>query len=156
MTDTTQQPLTDADVKAAVVAALDALPGLDSAHVGVSVSGGAVTLSGELDGYPEKEVAEAATLRVAGVTAVAEEITLSSPWGCRADADLARAAGRALDAAPDVPAAVTVTVHEGAFVLRGAVHRQEERAAAKRVARGVAGVRDVLDLVHVHPEMPGR
>lgn len=158
MTDTTAQPTPpadpDADVKAAVVAVLAALPGVDSAHVGVAVRGGAVTLSGEVDDHPEKEAAEAAVLRVPGVTAVAEEITLSSPWGWRADADLARVAGHALDADADVPGTVTATVHDGSLVLRGTARRQEQRAAAKRVARAVAGVRDVLDLVHVDPALP--
>lgn len=48
-------------------------------------------------------MAEQTALAVHGVTAVAEEITLSSPWGARADGDVARIAGDALRAAVDVP-----------------------------------------------------
>lgn len=147
---TTPAPTSDFEIQSAVAAALLAVPGVDATHVGISVRGGAVTLSGEVDGYPEKVVAEQTALGVRGVTAVAEEITLSSPWGARADCDVARTAGDALRDAVDVPASVTVTVNEGALVLRGTVGLQSERAAAKRAVVDLPGVRDVLDLVHVH------
>ncbi|MEO6881076.1 MAG: BON domain-containing protein [Mycobacteriaceae bacterium] len=147
---TTPAPTSDAAIQSAVAAALLAVPGVDATHVGVSVRGGAVTLSGEVDGYPEKVVAERTALGVHGVTAVAEEITLSSPWGVRADGDVARLAGDALRAADDVPPSVTVTVNEGSLVLRGTVDLERQRAAAQRTVADLPGVREVLDLVHVH------
>lgn len=42
-------------------------------------------------------------------------------------------------------------MNEGSLVLRGTVGLQRERAAAKRAVTDLPGVRDVLDLVHVHP-----
>ncbi len=148
---TTPAPTSDAEIQSAVATALLAVSGVDATHVGISVRDGAVTLSGEVDGYPEKAVAEQTALGVHGVTAVAEEITLSSPWGWLADGDIARLAGNALRDAVDVPPSVTVTVNEGTLVLRGSVDLQRERAAAKHTVADLPGVRDVLDLIHVHP-----
>ena len=122
----------DADLKAAVVDELSWTPSVDNTHVGVAVTDGAVTLSGEVASYPEKLLACQAAQRVHGVTAIAQEITVRSARGPANDTDLAREAGEALDRAVDVPESVKVAVHGNVVTLSGVVSWQYQREAADR------------------------
>jgi osmotically-inducible protein OsmY len=128
----------DAELKAAVVDELQWTPGVDSTYIGVSVTDGAVTLSGEVESYPEKSLAEKAVQRVRGVTAIAEEITVRDTWGA-ADTDIAREAGEALQRSVDVPDTVRATVHGRVVTLSGVVEWQYQRAAAARAVRHLKG-----------------
>ena len=104
--------LTDAELKAAVTEELAWTAGVNDTNIGVAVDHGAVMLSGSVGSYPERRLAENAAVRVRGVTAVAEEITVRSGWNAVNDSDIARQAGEALDRAVDVPdGAVLATVH---------------------------------------------
>lgn len=141
----------DADLKAAVVAELGWTGGVDSAHVGVAVTDGAVTLSGEVASYPEKLLACKAAQRVLGVTAIAQGITVRSARGPVNDTDLAREAGEALDRAVDVPGSVKVAVHGNVVTLSGAVDRQFQREAAERAVRYVKGVTGIFNLLTIRP-----
>jgi osmotically-inducible protein OsmY len=49
---------------------------LNSTEIGVAVKNGIVTLSGSVDNYSKKRIAEKAALSVAGVKAVAEDIVV--------------------------------------------------------------------------------
>jgi osmotically-inducible protein OsmY len=148
MTQTSRRP--DAELKGAVVEELRATPSVNSTHIGVAVTDGAVTLSGEVESYPEKALAEKAAQRVRGVTAIAEEITVRHTWGA-ADTDIAREASEALQRAVDVPDTVKATVHDHTVTLSGVVAWQYQRAAAARAVRYLKGVRNVLDTVTIGP-----
>ena len=148
MTQTSRRP--DAELKGAVVEELRATPSVNSTHIGVAVTDGAVTLSGEVETYPEKTLAEKAAQRVRGVTAIAEEITVRDTWGA-ADTDIAREAGEALQRAVDVPDTVKAAVHGHVVTLSGVVAWQYQRAGAARAVRYLKGVLDVLDTVTIRP-----
>jgi osmotically-inducible protein OsmY len=143
--------VTDAELKKAVVAELEWTPSIDSAHIGVAVTDGAVTLSGEAATYPEKLLAEKAALRVRGVTAVAEEITVRSSWKPSNDSDIARDTSDALRRAVDVPDSVKVAVNDHVVTLSGAVSWHHERVAAFRAVTYVKGVHEVINNVTVIP-----
>jgi osmotically-inducible protein OsmY len=96
---------TDAQLKAAVTAELAWTPLVNETNIGVAVNDGAVTLSGEVDTYPEKRDAEHAAFRVHGVTAVAEEITVRNTGLGVNDTDIAREASEALERSVVVPTA---------------------------------------------------
>jgi osmotically-inducible protein OsmY len=148
----TQTTMSDADIRAAVIAELEWTRGVDPTHVGVSVNRGAVTLSGEVDSYPEKRLAERAALRVRGVLAVAEEITVRLPGtGATNDTDIAREAREALDRAVDVPESVHAVVHDHAVTLSGRVTWQFQRDAAERTVRYLRGVTAVHDAIALKP-----
>ena len=149
MTQTSRRP--DAELKGAVVEELRATPSVNSTHIGVAVTDGAVTLSGEVESYPEKALAEKAAQRVRGVTAIAEEITVRSTWGALNDTDIAREASEALQRAVDVPATVTVTVHDHAVTLSGAVPWRYQRAAAARAVRHLKGVHNIVNTIAIRP-----
>ncbi len=65
---------TDQQLKSAILEGLSQAPNLHSGRIGVSLTDGAVTLSGWVPTHPEKEVAVRAAMRVLGVTAIADEI----------------------------------------------------------------------------------
>ena len=52
---------------------LNQAPSVVTAHIGVAVNGGAISLSGEAGTYPEKRSAEQAALGVHGGIAVADD-----------------------------------------------------------------------------------
>lgn len=137
---------TDTDLKTAVTQEISWLPNVNSTHIGVSVNHGVVTLSGEVDSFPERFQAEQAALRIRGVSAVAEEITVRSLPGTN-DSAIAHEAHQALERAVDVPDNVQVTVQDHVITLTGNTTWQFQREAASRAVRylkGVTGVRNNL------------
>jgi osmotically-inducible protein OsmY len=147
-----QTVLTDAELKEAVTSELDWLPYLDSTNIGVSVNDGAVMLSGEVDSYPEKIHAERAALRVRGVTAIAEELTVRGKWQGAGDIDIAREATEALGRAVNIPEGeVTATVHDHVITLSGHLPWQYQREAAGRAVRYLKGVVDIHNNITVKP-----
>jgi osmotically-inducible protein OsmY len=142
----------DADLKQAVVEELTWTPSVDSTHIGVAVNHGGVILSGEVESYPEKLLAEAAALRVRGVTAIAQQITVRSNSGAANDTDIARDAAHAIEQAVDVPPGlVKVTVHDQIISLTGAVAWQFQCEAAGRAVRYLKGVVGVSNQVTIRP-----
>ena len=142
----------DAELKSAVTDELAWTAGVDNAHIGVAVMDGGVTLSGEVDSYPEKLIAEHAALRVRGITAVAQEITVRNQWMEMNDTDIAREAREALERAVDVPAGtVKATVHDHVVTLTGQVPWQFQREAAGRAVHYLRGVRDIANAVAIRP-----
>ena len=142
----------DGELKSAVIDELGWTPSVNSTHIGVAVNDGAVTLCGEASSYPEKYLATKAALRVRGVIAVADEITVRSSYTAGNDTDIAREAGEAIERAVDLPvAAVTATVHQGTVTLSGEVAWQYQREAASRAVRYLRGVTNVLNVVTIRP-----
>lgn len=155
MTQTLQK--TDAQLKGAVTEELVWTAGLNSANIGVAVDDGAVTLSGEVESYPEKLRAEHAMLRVAGVTAFADEITVRGGWEGVNDTDLARRAGEALKLSVDVPGgAVKASVHDHAITLSGEVTWHFQREAAVSSVQSLHGVSHVTNAVTIRPAVKTR
>lgn len=140
--------LTDHQLKTAIIDELEWAPEVDADHVGVGLTDGAVTLSGEVTSYPEKQAAVAAALRVRGVTAVADALVVRHPWGLREDADIARDAGAVLDRSTSLPpGSVKAEVHDQVVTLTGALPWQYQRLAAVRAVSALRGVADVRNLI---------
>jgi osmotically-inducible protein OsmY len=149
---TQNQNRTDTQLKSSVIAELAWTPSVNETHIGVAVADGVVTLSGQADSYPEKILAERAALRVRGVNAVAEEITVRNTFGAVSDTTLASEAMKALAQAIDVPVdSVQVTVHNHVVHLAGTVSWQFQRVAAGRAVRYLKGVSNVSNSVIVKP-----
>lgn len=149
MTKTTRRP--DADLKSDVIDELRWLPSVNSTHIGVAVDDGAVTLSGEVDSYPEMRLAGYAVQHVHGVTALAQDLTVRDDESGVNGTDVARDVGEAMQRAVDVPATVAVSVRDRVVTLSGAVTWQFERAAAERAVRYSPGVRAVVNTVTIRP-----
>jgi osmotically-inducible protein OsmY len=144
--------MTDHELKIAVDAELEWAANVKADSVGVSVHDGAVTLSGQVGTYPEKEAAVRAALRVRGVRAVADEVAVENAWGPRDDTDIAREAGAALERSVVVPkGSVKATVHNHVVTLTGSVPWRYQREAAWHAVSGLPGVTGVLDQVVITP-----
>ncbi len=144
---------TDHQLKAVITDELDWAPRVNADRIGVAVTDGAVTLSGQVHTYPEKQAALRAVLRIRGVRVVANEIGVQHEFEASTDADIAREAALAFDRSVVVPTrAVTATVHEQVITLTGAVDWQYQREEAQRAVATLPGVRGVHNTITVTPE----
>jgi osmotically-inducible protein OsmY len=149
---TRTQVVTDVHLNNAVIDELTWQPSVDSAKIRVKTHRGVVTLSGEVGSFPERLLAEQAALRVRGVTAVAEEITVRHDDGGPSDADIARRATEALEHAVDVPGhVVQVVVCDHVVTLTGMITWQFQRDAADRAVRYIPGVTGVHNAMTIKP-----
>lgn len=144
----------DKALQDAVMTELEWDPELDSAHIGVAASKGAVTLSGHVSSYAEKWAAVRAAERVQGVVAVADEMEVRLPSSSvRDDSDIAESIARALSSHTSVPDSVDAEVRHGFVTLRGEVNWNYQREAAERVVRNTKGVKGVSNLITVKPRV---
>jgi osmotically-inducible protein OsmY len=104
------------------------------------VNGGIVTLSGTVASYPARTTAEKVALRVFGVNAVANDLTVHLPTAFeRNDTDIAQAAVNALDWNTLLPkSSITPIVSNGWVTLTGKVDwhyelGRNDALAARRV-----------------------
>jgi osmotically-inducible protein OsmY len=147
--------MTDRDLKQHVQSALDWEPSLDASDIGVSVDEGVVTLRGNVASYAEKVAAERVALRVYGVKAVANDLSvhLISSFD-RTDTEVAQAAVGALQWNTVVPKdRVTVTVANGWLTLTGTLDWQYQKDAAARAVRDLMGVKGVTNNITVQPRV---
>lgn len=147
--------MTDKDLKQNVQIALDWEPSLDASDIGVSVEEGVVTLRGNVRTFTEKSVAERVALRVYGVKAVADDLTVHVPTVLeRSDTEIAQAVVSALKWNTVVPdERLTATVANGWVTLNGTVEWQYQRDAALRAVRDLMGVKGVANNITVQPRV---
>lgn len=143
---------TDSEVQKDVLSELRYEPSVTEAGIGVAVHKGVVTLTGHVPFYAEKAAAERAARRVAGVTAVADEITVT-PTGPheRTDTEIAMAVARSLKDHVWVPTEVQATVEMGWVTLTGRANWDYQRRAAEDAVRTLSGVRGVANQIAVKP-----
>ncbi len=116
-------------------------PRINAAQIGVTVDKGTVSLLGAVDTYPQKWAAEEATKRVAGVRAVAQDLTVKLHYDHqRTDAEIAAAVLSALKWDVFTPSSVTAKVESCAVTLEGQVAWNFERDAAEQAVRKLKGV----------------
>jgi osmotically-inducible protein OsmY len=149
---TKMQAKTDHQIQSAIVKELDWSPGVEAEHVGVAVTEGAVTLSGEVATLPERDAAVKAAMRIHCVSALVDEIVVKRQDGSHNDADVARAANAVLGHLVQLSGApISATVHDQVVTLSGTVDWHYQREAARRAVESLGGVVDVLSDVAVRP-----
>jgi len=133
---------TDTELQRDVMNELKWEPTIRAAEIGVGVKDGVVTLSGYVDSYVKKLVAERAAARVSGVRAVAEEIQVRLPGSLkRSDEDIAGAVANVLEWNVLVPHdRVKVQVQDGLVTLSGEVDWGYQKFAAEEAVRSLMGV----------------
>jgi VCBS repeat-containing protein len=147
--------MTDRELKQHVQSALDWEPSVDASDIGVSVDQSVVTLRGNVRSYAEKWAAERVVLRVYGVKALANDLTvrLVSAYE-RTDTDIAQDAVSALKWNTVVPPnRVTVTVTSGWVTLNGHLKWQYQKDAAGRAVRDLTAVKGVTNEIVVQPRV---
>lgn len=143
----------DSELRRKVIAELDWDPSIDNSAIGVAVKDGVVTLSGSVVSYSQKKNAERAAKRVAGVKAVAEDLTIKLPGGAeRSDADIAQSVLSGLRFNVAVPPdRIQVTVENGWVTLDGEAEWQYQKSAAENAIKYLMGVKGVTNRISIKP-----
>lgn len=145
---------TDHQVKQDIIAELEWMPSVQSDRIGVAIDDGAVTMSGEVPTFAEKEAALRAAFRVRGVTAVVDDVEVHHTRTPRDDVDIARDATTVLEHSETVPlGSVAAAVRHGTVKLTGTVTWQYQREALGKAMAALPGVHGVSNLVTLEPEV---
>lgn len=146
---------TDIQIQKDVMDELKWQPFLQSSEIGVSVTDGVVTLSGQVDNYGKKLAAENAAKKVSGVKAIAEDIRVGvSPSYRKTDMEIAVAVINALKWHTAIPDdRIKIKVEDGVVKLEGEVEWDFQRTSAKNAVQYLTGVHSVLNLITVRPKL---
>jgi len=143
--------MTDLELKKNVESELNFEPSINPAEIGVAAKDGIVTLTGRAQSYWEKVAAERAAMRLDGLKAVVNELTVRLPYSSeRTDEDIAQAALNSLKWSVLIPAdRIKVKVSKAWVTLEGAVDWQFQKTAAEKAIRKLHGVLGVTNLLEV-------
>lgn len=144
---------TDEEIFKNVNEKLEFAPSINANEILISVKEGVVTLTGSVNTYMEKSLAESAAKDIRGVKGVANDLKVSL-FGTRerSDTDIARAAVHALEWDTIVPDEdIQVTVENGTVTLSGHVSYQYQRESALSDIRILQGVRNVINRIVIRP-----
>ncbi len=143
--------MNDKTLRQDIIDELNFEPSIESAHIGVSVDGGVVMLSGHVGSYAEKISAEEVVKRVKGVKAIAEEIEVRYPGARKTSDD--EIAKRAIDIlAWDVSVPhdrIQVKVQQGWITLTGDVDWFYQKQSAENAVRKLTGLTGVNNLIAI-------
>lgn len=142
---------TDSEIQKDVMDELKWEPFLNASEIGVSVKNGAVTLSGTVDTYLKKAMAEKAAKRVAGVKAVAEEIEVKfNDTLFKNDTQIAEAVLNALKWHSAInEEKIKVKVEDGVVTLDGEVDWEYQRSSAVSQIENLIGVKLIINNITV-------
>jgi osmotically-inducible protein OsmY len=120
-----------------------------------TVDDGIVTLTGSVPGQSDKYLAECAAKRVAGVTAIANDIQVSAPTAkLRSDTLIAHDAIEAIRAdLPRLAEHLQIVVRDGHLTLDGSVEWQWQRQRLESTVRAIEGVAVVENLLVIRPRV---
>jgi osmotically-inducible protein OsmY len=147
--------MTDSQLRQDIIDELEFDPSFSGEHIGVAVDKGVVTLGGHVNSYAEKLAAIAATRRVKGVHAIAENIEVHRPYQKEtSDDQIAKRAHDILNWDVLVPPnAVDVLVHDGWLTLSGNVNWYFEKTSAEEDVRKLSGVRGITNMIAIKPHI---
>jgi osmotically-inducible protein OsmY len=141
---------TDTDVARAVRNALEWDVFVPESKIRSTVSGGRVTLEGDVDYWSQRDDAEKAVRNLAGVRGVINKIAVKPQMFLAAD--VRKSIESALERRAEREAKdVEIKVHDGRVTLSGLVRSWAERQAVIGAARGTPGVQVVEDHLHTDP-----
>jgi len=149
---------TDSEIQKDVMDELKWEPLLNYTEIGVAVKNGIVTLSGTIDTFGKKVLAEKAAKRVAGVKAVAEDIQVKILTNDkRNDTEIAEAVLNSLKWNYSVKEEkIKVTVEDGWVTLEGEVEWAFQRNAIRLMIEDLVGVVGISNNIKIMPEYPSK
>lgn len=120
---------------------------VSSQNIRVNIDDGVAQLQGTVSSFRRKLIAQQIVAAYEGVRDVKNEL-LVEPHQSHPDATVAAAVRAALDASADTTKeTIAVSVSGGKATLTGIVGSHWERVIAGDIARGVRGVRDVVNML---------
>lgn len=142
---------TDREIQADVMSEIQWEPALLGNEIGVSVNEGVVMLSGIVDTYYKKRLAEKVSKKVNGVKAVAEEILVKVPGSnIYTDVDIAKAVLSALKWNSAVNEnTITVQVENAQVTLEGEAEWAFQKLSAQKAIENLNGVCCIINNIHV-------
>ena len=146
---------TDSELQMSVIDELKWEPSVSHEHIGVAVTNGIVTLSGNVPTFIEKHNAVQAAQRVLGVKAIVEKIEVKLPGSLvRNDEDIAKAIVTQFEWSTLVPhQKIQVKVSNGWVTLFGEVPWEFQRKAAENLVRELAGVKFISNKIEIKPKL---
>jgi osmotically-inducible protein OsmY len=144
---------TDSEIKKDVEDELRWDPDIDATDIAVSVKNGVVALAGFVRSYVQRMQAERDAKRVAGVTAVANDIEVRLPFiNKRPDPEIARDVVSALqNELPYSSQFVKVILKDGWVTLEGDLEWNYQRERAEKAVRAIRGVTGVTNSISLKP-----
>lgn len=144
---------TDLEIQKDVMEELSWQPSLNAAHIGVAANNGIVTLSGTVDTYLEKIIAEEATKKISGVRALAEDIEIKIKGITKkTDTEIAEEVMFALKWQSSVDEnKIKVKVENGRVLIEGEVIWNFQKTAIKSAISNVEGVKGISCNILVNP-----
>jgi osmotically-inducible protein OsmY len=144
----------DAQIKQDILDELVFEPNIDETQIGVIVEDGIVTLSGVVNKYHKKALANKVAKRVIGVKAVAEDIVVKYGEDFKkTDKEIAKAAVNALEWNASIPKEkIMIFVEDGYIYLSGDVAWDFQRKAAEHSLQNLLGVKGVVNNIEILPE----
>lgn len=148
--------ISDTLLKTDIQEALDFEPGIKSQNIIIKIEDGIVTLTGSVENYYEKFLAENTIKNIQGVKGVVEEIQVKFGESLeRSDEEIAKAAIRALEWDASLPKdKIKVVVERGTVTLSGEVEWQYQRDKAYHDIRYLFGVKHVTNTISLKPVIP--
>jgi osmotically-inducible protein OsmY len=146
---------TDLELQKDVIEELKWESSIKASDIGVSVTNGVVTLSGHVDSFTKKKAAENAALRVAGVSAVAEDIVVRlGATDKKSDTEVAQAIITAIRWNNIIDEnKIKVKVESGWVTLEGEVEWSFEKNAIEHTIENLIGVRGVSNLITISSKL---
>ena len=146
---------TDSQLQMSVIDELKWEPSVSHEHIGVAVTNGIVTLTGNVPTFIEKHNAVQAAQRVLGVKAIVEKIEVKLPGSLvRNDEDIAKAIVTQFEWSTLVPhQKIQVKVSNGWVTLFGEVPWEFQRKAAENLVRELAGVKFISNKIEIKPKL---
>jgi osmotically-inducible protein OsmY len=142
---------TDAEIRRDIESELRWDPSINDTRIGVTVSNGVLTLTGDVPNYSDRWAADDIARRVGGVRAIANDIQVKIPQaGARTDTDIAATAANALQWHVSLSdSQLKPLVKDGWVTLSGQVNWGYQRIAAENTVRSLLGVKGVTNDIHV-------
>lgn len=141
----------DSDIQKDIMAELKWAPEVEETEVGVTVNDGAVTLTGIVPKYSDKEAAKRAAKRIKGVRAVADEMDVKLPWQMKGtDEEIAHRISNIFAWHSQIPGDdVKAEVRNGMVSLSGDVDWQYQKTYIQNMVQGIAGVKAVVNSISI-------
>ena len=141
----------DGQIKQDILDELVFQPNIDETQIGVVVENGIVMLTGIVDDFTKKVVANEAVKKVKGVKAVADDIEVKYGTNYqKTDKEIAKAIISAFEWNTSIPEdKITVEVSNVWVNLSGEVEYTYQKEAAKRVTASILGVKGINNTIQI-------